>query len=110
MRRVSRIRILSRWREYVKLIAEAVKVVEPQAKLYLVGGAAEGRLTVLSDIDVLLVLPRRPGFEEAAELRARVLEEAERLGLPLYVPVELHIIGEGDLRKYLTRGKVVPVP
>ena len=98
MREISKVGVLSRWREYVTLIAEAVKAVAPQAKVYLVGGAAEGRLTVLSDVDVLVVLPKRLGFEEAVEL-----------GLPPYAPVELHIIGEDDLRRYSARGKVVPV-
>ncbi len=109
MRGLSKVRVLSRWREYVTLIAEAVKAVAPQAKVYLVGGAAEGRLTVLSDVDVLVVLPKRLGFEGAVELRAKVLEKAEGLGLPPYAPVELHIIGEDDLRRYSARGKVVPV-
>ena len=73
------------------------------------GGAAEDRLTVLSDIDILIVLPRGPGFREAAGLRARILEAAEKLGLPLYAPVELHIVGEEELEKYRRTGKLVPL-
>ncbi|RLE83814.1 MAG: hypothetical protein DRJ67_11595 [Thermoprotei archaeon] len=52
----------------------------PGAEVYLAGGAAEGRLTVLSDIDVLIVPPEKPGFSQAIEIRVRVLEKAEKLG------------------------------
>jgi hypothetical protein len=71
-----------------------------------VNGAAEGRLTVLSDVDVVVVLPGDPGFREAAEARARILEAAERLGLPLYAPVELHIVGPRGFERY-KRGRLV---
>ena len=105
----TRLRIIHEWRRYAHVVARAVKQVVPEAKAYLAGGAAENRLTVLSDIDILVVLPRRPGFREAAELRARILEEAEKLGLPLYAPVELHIVGEEDLEKYRRMGRLVPL-
>ncbi|NPA96082.1 MAG: DNA polymerase III subunit beta [Crenarchaeota archaeon] len=103
----SRLRVLREWRRFVEVVVEAVKRVEPEARVYLVGGAAEGRLTVLSDIDVVVVLPRELGFEEAAELRARIWEEAEKLGLPLYAPIDLHIVSVEGLRKYVRRGRVV---
>jgi len=105
----TRLRIISEWRRYVHVVARAARQVVPGAKVYLVGGAAEDRLTVLSDIDILVVLPRRPGFREAAGLRARILEEAEKQGLPLYAPVELHIVGEEELERYRRMGKLVPL-
>ena len=55
------------------------------------------------------LLPYTSTFNEAVELRSRILEEAEKLGLPLYAPIELHIIGKEELRKYLKKGKVLPV-
>lgn len=105
----TRLRIIREWRRYAHIVAKAVKQVVPEAKVYLVGGAAENRLTVLSDIDILVVLPHRPGFGEAAGLRARILEAAEKLGLPLYAPVELHIVGEEDLERYRRMGRLVPL-
>ncbi|KSW12635.1 hypothetical protein CF15_01045 [Pyrodictium occultum] len=102
-------RLLAGWRSYIEAVRRAVEKTVPGARLYLAGGAAEGRLTVASDIDVLVVLPRRPSYTEAVELRARILEEAERQGLPLYAPVELHIIGSEDLEGYRRRGRVVPL-
>lgn len=108
MGRITPLRILSSWRRYVKAVHEAVKAVVPDAEVYVIGGAAEGRLTVMSDIDVLVVLHERPPFERAVELRSKIIERAEELGLPIYAPLELHIAGREDLRKYAERGRVIP--
>jgi len=97
------------WRNYVKIVCEAVKGIIPDAEVYVTGGAVEDRLTVLSDIDVLIVLPYTPTFEEAVELRAKILEKAEELRLPMYAPIELHIIGKEEVKKYTKKGKIVPV-
>ena len=107
--KITPLRILMGWRKYVKVVAEAVKAAIPEVKIYVTGSAVEDRLTVESDIDVLVVLPHRPSFAEAVELRAKILEEEERLGFPLYVPIELHIIGEEELKRYARRGNVVPI-
>ncbi len=96
------------WRKYVKLVADAVKLVVPEARVMVVGGAAENRLTAKSDVDVLIALPKKPSFSEAVELRARVLEAAEELGLPPYAPIELHIVGEEELEEYAKRGETIP--
>ncbi len=108
MGRVTPLRVLMEWRRYVGIVYEAVKAVEPSAEVYVAGGAAEGRITARSDIDVLVVLPRAPAFEEAVDLRVKILERAEGMGLPLHAPVELHIIGRRELGKYLGRGRVIP--
>ena len=104
---VSRLRVLRCWRRYVEVVVEAVKRVVPEARVYLVGGAAEGRLTVLSDIDIVVVLPKTLSLEEAAELRARIWEEAEKLGLPLYAPIDLHFTDREGLQRYMRRGRVI---
>ncbi len=54
----------------------------------------------------MVMLPRDPSFGEAAKARARILEAAERLGLPLYAPVELHIVGLRGFERY-KRGRLV---
>jgi len=35
------------------------------------------------------------------------LEEAGKLGLPLYAPIELHIVGREELKKYVKKDKVI---
>ena len=106
---ITPLKIISSWKHYVKLIARAVSMVIPEAEAYLTGGVVEDRLTVLSDIDILIVLPHKPGFKEAVELRAKILEEAEKLGLPLYAPIELHIIGREELTRYTRKGKIMKI-
>ena len=95
------------WKRYVKIVSEAVRKVIPEARVYLTGGAAESRLTIESDIDLLVVLPREIDFREAVELRAKILEEAEKLTLPPHAPVELHLISNRELGEYRKRGKVI---
>ncbi len=104
---ISELLILREWRKYVKILVEVAKAVAPYAEIYLVGGAAENRLTVLSDIDIVVVLPRNPSFEEATDLRARIWEEAEKRGLPPYAPIDLHIAGREELVRYEKHGKLL---
>jgi hypothetical protein len=52
--------------------AAAIKTVYPDAEVYVFGGAAEGRLTVLSDVDVAVVFDRIPG--KRAGVLARIWE------------------------------------
>lgn len=60
--RLTRLRVIRGWRRYAEIIARAVEATIPDASVYLAGGAAEGRLTILSDVDVVVVLPRDHGF------------------------------------------------
>ncbi|ABW02260.1 nucleotidyltransferase domain-containing protein [Caldivirga maquilingensis] len=101
-----RLSMLREWREWARAVAEAVKRVRGDAEVYVIGGAVEGRLTVLSDIDVLIALPQSPSLQEAAKLRAEVWVEMERMGLPPHLPIELHIIGTEQLARYI-KGKPV---
>lgn len=108
MDKVTPLQILMGWKKHVKIVYRAVKAIDPKVEVYVTGGAVENRLTARSDVDVLLVLPHMPTFNEAVELRTRILEKAESLGLPLYTPIELHIIGKEELRKYIEKSKIVP--
>ena len=100
---------LARWRRLAEIIAEAVRELRPDAEVYVVGGAAEGRLTILSDIDVVVVLPCEPSYEEAIDLIGKIFEEAEKRGLPVHAPVELHIVGPRGMERLLRRSKAVKI-
>ncbi len=107
---ITPLKVLMKWREYVRLVYEATKKVLPIAEVYLVGSAAEGKLRVTSDIDVVIALPHKPTYDEIIDVRVKVIEEAEKLGLPPYAPIELHVISKEELSKYLRTGSsVVPV-
>lgn len=92
----------------LEIVYMAIKFVIPYAEVYVIDGAAENRLTIMSDIDILVILPEKPSFNEAIELRAKIMEKAEVLGLPLYAPIELNIVGKGDLRRYVEKDKIIP--
>ena len=87
------LKALAQWRELVATVARAVKEVRPDAEVYVVEGAAEGRLTALSDIDIVVVLPEEPSRGEAVGIIEEIFQRAEELGLPLYAPVEIHMVG-----------------
>jgi predicted nucleotidyltransferase len=96
--------MLRRWRSVVKVLASVVRRLYPGSRVYVFGGAAEGRLTVLSDIDVLVVLDRPVTVEERVEVLARIWEELERAGVPAYYPLEIHVVGPDALEEYRRRG------
>ncbi len=104
MARYSRLALLRRALESLGRVACIVESLG--ARAFLAGGAAEGRLTVNSDVDVVVLLPREPSFEEAVEARARLLEGLEEAGIPLYLPLEFHITGPGGLKRY---GRLIPL-
>jgi len=90
---------LLKWRQYLPILVEAVKSVLGDAEVYLTGSALEGRLTVDSDIDVIVVVKRAPrsGLE-----RARVLDEIWRImesrGVPWWYPFEILLLSEDEFR------------
>jgi len=96
---------LKKWREYAEKIAKAAKDIVPEAKVYVIGGAAEKRLTVLSDIDILIVVPKK---SMRKNLRVDILEKAiNTYQLPWDAPVEIHIVEEKGNSMY--KGKKIPI-
>ena len=101
---------LRRWKEAVEAVAKAVRELGVKAELYVIGGAAESRLTILSDIDVLLCLEEKLGVEDLWMLRRKVLKVAmDKYGLPIDYPIELHIQDKETCSKTLRPGKAIRV-
>jgi len=99
------IKHLKKWREYAKKIAKAARDIVPEAKVYVIGGAAENRLTVLSDIDILIIVPKKAMKKH---LTTNILEKAiNTYQLPWDAPVEIHIVEEGKNNMY--KGKKIPI-
>ncbi|MGC9149436.1 MAG: nucleotidyltransferase domain-containing protein [Sulfolobales archaeon] len=92
-----RLRLISRWKEIVAKAAEAIKKVYPDAEVYLFGGAAEGRLTVASDIDIAVVFEDPP--ENRGDVLAKIWEVLEEEGVPPYYPLEVHILSREEFEK-----------
>ena len=92
-----RLKLLKKWRAITLKAATAIKKLYPQAEIYLFGGAAEGRLTVLSDIDLAVVVDVEPGSR--GEMLARIWEELEREGIPQYYPLEIHVLSRDEIAR-----------
>jgi len=91
---------LRRWREYALKVAKAARDVLGDVRVYVIGGVAEGKTTVLSDIDILIVAENIP--RDKKRLYVEILERAiDAYGLPWDAPVELHIVEERDLERYM---------
>ena len=107
---VERLRRLMAWRHYAPIVARAaVEVLGRDVEVYVVGSAAEGRLTALSDLDVLIVLPREPDPHEALLISRRVYEKAVELGLPWDYPLDLHIAGPESKKIYERSSRLIRV-
>jgi predicted nucleotidyltransferase len=93
---------LRRWRLYIPAVAKAARdLLGPNTKVYVAGGAAENRLTVLSDIDVVIVSDKIPGNEKAKlRLRLDIRDLAvSRYGLPWDYPVDIHLYNTEEFRE-----------
>jgi len=104
-----RLRYLRMWREAAKAVAKAARDLDPAAEVYVVGGAAEDRLTVLSDVDIV-VIPSKPLDNEALnQLRRKVYARAiDFYNLPWDYPVEIHIMQREEFEEvFLKKGKKV---
>jgi predicted nucleotidyltransferase len=90
--------------DYVDVIVKACRDVLGDGCLhvYVVGGAAEDRLTVLSDIDVIVVIDDSSykSLENIVAIRRR----AEELGLPVDVPLDVKLLVDEEFKGLINRG------
>ncbi|MCE4611420.1 MAG: nucleotidyltransferase domain-containing protein [Desulfurococcales archaeon] len=98
---VERLAMLRRWRELAFIVAGACREVlgDGCMEVYVVGGAAEGRLTVLSDIDVVVIARDPPRGPELLDLVERVMVRAFEKGLPDDAPIDLKIMGRREFEE-----------
>ncbi|WP_440059481.1 nucleotidyltransferase domain-containing protein [Thermogladius sp. 4427co] len=94
---------LARWREYAGKVAKAARELLPGSEVFVVGSVAEGRTTIYSDIDILVVVKNTSlDNESKKKLMVEILSRAiEEHGLPWDAPVELHIVDEEGFREYV---------
>ncbi|RLG83243.1 MAG: DNA polymerase III subunit beta [Thermoprotei archaeon] len=92
-----RLKLLSKWRVVATNVATVIKELYPDAEIYVFGGAAEDRLTVLSDIDIAVVLEDTP--KDRAGMLAKIWEILEAKGIPQYYPLEIHILSKREFER-----------
>ncbi|MEM4581241.1 MAG: nucleotidyltransferase domain-containing protein [Candidatus Korarchaeum sp.] len=102
-----RIDHLKRWKQYVKLLYEVARGLS--SEVYVIGGAAEDRLTVLSDIDLVIVVEEALPDSDRRRIKADILWAAVERGLPLDYPVEIHILSREEFETYLRHGTAIRV-
>ncbi|ADM27359.1 DNA polymerase beta domain protein region [Ignisphaera aggregans DSM 17230] len=100
---------LRRWREYAEKICSSIKSLGLEAEVYVIGGVAEDRITVLSDIDILIVVENiDPSTKK--KLAIDIMEKAiDSYGLPWDAPIELHIIDRNDMKTYFRLSKTIKI-
>ncbi|MBC7090503.1 MAG: nucleotidyltransferase domain-containing protein [Nitrososphaeria archaeon] len=93
-----RLKELLKWRQYLPSLTKAVKEVLGEAEVYIFGSAVEGRLTVDSDIDILIVVDQVPksGLKRAKTLD-KIWKIMEEKGTPWWYPFEIHLITRKEI-------------
>ncbi len=98
--------LMREWGKVAKAIEEKAKEIEPRARVYVIGSVARGTATALSDLDVLVVIPK--DVDKAAFKRA--LRKMAANAIPDYFPpVNLHVVHdvhEGEEGKYFGEQKI----
>lgn len=84
------------WQHYTKIIAETVRELLGDVRVYVFGSVVEGKHTPASDIDVLIVSSKTPRrMEDRARIAGEVLK---RVGI--FSPFELHIVTPKEFEWY----------
>jgi predicted nucleotidyltransferase len=103
---------LEKRREYAVKIARATRDMVQDVQVYVIGGVAENRVTIYSDIDILVALPTRTLDDNSVKkLRVEILTRAmDNYNLPWDVLVEIHIADAKTVEKYMkTCRKLIPI-
>ena len=105
------LKYLKSWRSAVEKVRKAVEDLGLNAEVYVIGGVAENRVTILSDIDVLVCLDRENlGRKEVSEIRRKILFTAiDKYGLPWDYPVEIHVITKNQCKEFLNNRKTLKI-
>lgn len=86
---------IKRYKEVGKKIKDFVLSIYPESKVYLFGSIIEGKATLASDIDVLIIIDDI-SKEERYKLKALIY-------MMLKAPIELHIISKEEFIKWYNR-------
>lgn len=85
------------WRSVVESIKLAAKEILGDVYIVAFGGVVEGKVTALSDVDVLVVVDKLP---DAAWKRAKIKGKIEeKAGLPPIHPVQMHLVTWKEARE-----------
>jgi len=93
--------MVEEWRSWTPRIANAVKSLLTDARVYVFGSVVRGDHTGGSDVDILIVSGSIPeGLTERARVRSRIEEEAD---LPTLHPFEIHLATREEAKTYFRK-------
>jgi len=84
---------LENYREIVEKVKELALARWPKAELYIFGSIARGKYTASSDLDILIVLDKRPSREEEYLVKAEIYSR-------INAPVELHVASIDEFERW----------
>ncbi len=90
--------LIHNWRIVISRVALIIKKQFPEAEIYLIGGAAEARLTINSDIDLAVVFRNKLEREERVKILETIWERIED-EVPLYYPLHVIILDKDEFKK-----------
>ncbi len=94
--------LMKYWRYVAQKVKETCVAKVGKCKVFVIGSVARGTATALSDLDVLVIIPKGLNpYEIKKELLREVIKH-----IPLDYPLNLHVVNEGEEGKYLKRGYV----
>lgn len=98
---LERLAMLKKWKKYAEIVAKACRELYGSKclEVYVVGGVAEGRLTVLSDIDLVVIV----GDSKMKTLNTvlAIKRRAEELGVPLDIPLDIKVMLKNEFEEKL---------
>lgn len=93
-----RAQIFNNLDKYLKMIVDAVKMLDRDAEVYLFGSVADGKYLLSSDIDILLVTEMPPGKAIAELWKSGITD-----------PFEIHVITKNAYELYRRRAKLIKI-
>ena len=103
----NRLLLLREWRHIAYSVAKAVKKLYPEAEVYLIGGVAENRITINSDIDIAIVFKSDLSRDDRINILTHIWEAIDNT-IPMYYPLEIHIFSTNEFMKL--KGKKIKLP
>ena len=94
----NRLLLLREWRRIIYSVVKAVKKLYPEAEVYLIGGVAENRITIESDVDIAIVFKSSLSRDSRIGILTRIWDEIDGT-VPMYYPLEIHVLSINEFMK-----------
>ncbi len=94
-----RLKLLKTWHEVVGEAANIIKSIYSEAEIYLIGGVAENRITVDSDIDLAIVFKEKIEHGKRIDILEKIWEKLEEK-IPIYYPLHIIILDQEEFNKF----------